>query len=233
MTKSPKETIEFFVPNEKYTLQDYIDANDTSATHHIARYLWAKEILPSSGKVLDIACGAGYGTSMLAQSNPKLDVIGIDYDQRAVDYARANYKSSNLQFFDGDIVEWKYNDGKPLKDLGEFDVIVCFDTIEHLRHREIALINLSHFLSPTGMLLFSTPAGHKSPRLNPDWEHHKIEYSPNILLNLMKRFFGKVLYPLNDSLPNIEFWDELNRTRSIYPKLANPLVCSLPIKYDI
>lgn len=228
MQKDLAETSEFFIPKKGYEIEDYIKANDISGVHHLARYMWAQTILPRQGKVLDIACGAGYGTHMLALANPNLEVVGVDYDPRAIEFAKANYTASNLSFCSGNLVEWVYPDGTPL---GEFNVIVSFDTIEHLLHREIALVNFAENLSADGILLFSTPCGHDKPLLNPAWEHHKIEYGANILLNIMSRFFSRILYPDNGSLPNQDFWVKLNLNRNIYWNRMNPIVCSEPVKY--
>jgi SAM-dependent methyltransferase len=225
--KNINETPEFFVPGNGLRIEDYIDLNDISGVHHLARYAWASTILPQQGRLLDIACGAGYGTHMLALENPNLQVTGVDYDPRAIEHAKSNYSASNLTFNVGNLIEWNYLDGRVL---GEFDVIISFDTIEHLLHREIALINLAENLSSEGILLFSTPSGHASPLLNPAWEHHKIEYSANLLLNLMSRFFGTVRYPDNGTLPNQEYWIGLNSGRNIYLNMMNPIVCSDPIK---
>lgn len=227
MEKDLNETSEFFTPKEGWSIENYIEADEISGVHHLARYAWANTILPPQGRLLDIACGAGYGTYSLALQHPDLEIIGIDYDERAIEYARSNYLASNLKFEIGNLVEWKYKNGDIL---GEFDIIVSFDTLEHLLHREIALINFAENLSQEGVLLFSTPSGHVDPLLNPGWEHHKIEYSANVLLNLMSRFFQTVQYPDNGSLPNNEFWLKLNSSQNIYWNRMNPIVCSDPIK---
>jgi 2-polyprenyl-3-methyl-5-hydroxy-6-metoxy-1,4-benzoquinol methylase len=225
--KDLNETTEFFTPKEGWSIENYIEANDRSGTHHLARYAWANTILPESGKLLDIACGAGYGAYTLALQHPDLEIYGIDYDERAIEYAKENYQAPNLKFELGNIVEWKYFNGA---NLGVFDIIISFDTIEHLLHREIALINFAENLSKNGILLFSTPCGHAEPLLNPGWEHHKIEYSANVLLNLFSRFFRVVKYPDNNSLTNYDFWLKLNTPTPIYLNRMNPIVCSDPIK---
>jgi 2-polyprenyl-3-methyl-5-hydroxy-6-metoxy-1,4-benzoquinol methylase len=229
MNKDILETIEFFVPTPNKSLEDYIKEGNASAIHHLARYTWVQTLLPATGRVLDIACGAGYGSYLLATANPALEVIGVDYDLRAIEFAKSNYVASNLCFFKGDLVEWTFEDGSQL---GSYDVIVCFDTIEHLLHREVALINLAQNLHSNGLLIFSTPSGHTKPLLNPGWEHHKIEYSGNLLLNLIRRFFGEVLFPDNGSLPNLAFWLALNENKNIYWNRMNPLVCTKPIKFS-
>ena len=65
---------------------------------HIHRYLWAKQF--SHGKrVLDIACGEGYGSEVLARSAAQ--VIGVDLSKDAVVHASRKYLGQNLEFLIG------------------------------------------------------------------------------------------------------------------------------------
>lgn len=230
--KDTAESSEFFCPDPTLTVQDYLAKGDRTAVHHIARYQWAAALLTQqqSGRILDVACGAGYGSHMLAVSNPALTIVGVDYDERAIEIARRRYAAPNLRFLVGDIVRWCDSNGNSL---GSFEAVVSFDTIEHLLHREIALVNIAENVNASGSLVLSTPCGHQKPVLNPGWEHHKIEYSGPYLYNVLARYFREVLYPDNRSLPQMEFWDELNRSQSIYWNRMNPLVCRKPIQFGM
>ena len=230
--KDTSETTEFFCPGPDLTIRDCIANGQITALHHLARYRWASEVLEglSSGPVLDIACGAGYGSYMMAMFNPSLSFFGVDYDARAIEIARSRYTAGNLSFHVGDIVTWCDADGKAL---GKFGCVVSLETIENLLHREIALINVAENLQPTGTLILSTPSGHKQPVLNPSREHHKIEYSGAYLFNLVSRYFAEVSYPENRSLPYMDFWDELNRDRQVYFNRMSPLVCRKPIQFGL
>lgn len=237
---------EFFVPLQGLKLDHYLEniPGETSspkekrlhkqAVHHLARYNWAVQVLQqfSGERVLDVACGAGYGTYLLAQALPEIQFVGGDYDHRAVQHASENYGAlPNLTYQALDMVSWESLDGTAL---GTFDRIVSFDTLEHLSFREIALINIAERLTDDGILLLSTPCGHANNKLNPDWEHHKIEYSHIYLVNLMKRFFSDVRTPEKNDLPLIEFWRSVvNRSHPLYLNKANPLFCRNPIKYGL
>jgi len=246
MKKDIEETIEHFIPSEGLYVETYINKSLASnpspkeerlkkqAIHHLARYHWAARVLKNSppGRVLDIACGAGYGSFILAQTLPNHTIIGGDYDIRAVEYANKTYCSYNLAYENLDVVTWKHvtND----KHMGNFDYIVSFDTIEHLFHREISLVNFSEFLEKNGMLLFSTPCGRRENLLNPGWEHHKIEYSFKYLYNIMKRFYKDVMIPDNNSLPELDYWkDIINKDEQRYLLRANPMVCKNPISHTL
>jgi len=226
--KKTSETCEFFVPDIKLKLKNYIQTENIQAIHHLGRYEWAVRVIENipHKKILDIACGSGFGSHMIASHFSSSDVIGVDYDQRAVDMAKNRYDLTNLKYAKGNIVTWKFEDGC----LGKFDVIVSFDTIEHLLHREIALKNIVNNLSDSGLLLISTPCGHSESLLNPGWEHHKIEYSNSDLYDLLKRYFKNVYRADDDNLPALDYWkDVINKDRIRYDNRMNPLVCSGPI----
>lgn len=226
--KRREETIEFWVPKGSLDVRDYIKQDHKQGIHHLGRYTWALPVVKGRTRILDIACGAGYGSKLMADAHPDCEVVGVDYDERAVAHARANYKAPNLRYEAGNMVRWETNDGASL---GQFDCIVSFDTIEHLLHREIALINFAENLTPDGILLISTPCGKAQDLLNPGWEHHKIEYSSFSLHNLLRRFFGNVLHTGDQTLPNQSFWDTvINSDQPRYLNRMNPAVCVQPIQ---
>lgn len=226
--KDRESTIEFWIPKGGLDVRKYIEHEHKQGIHHLGRYTWAIPVVEGCRRILDIACGAGYGSKLLADAHPDAEIVGVDYDERAIDHARKTYEGKNLSYRVGNVVTWREGDGKPL---GRFDAIVSFDTIEHLLHREIALLELAENLSPDGMLLLSTPCGKPDDKLNPGWEHHKIEYSYHSLQNLLRRFFGTVLHTGDGSLPNQAFWDDvINRDKPRYLNRMNPVVCLQPIQ---
>jgi SAM-dependent methyltransferase len=114
---------------------------------HRARYLFAQRF--SSGKkVLDAACGAGYGSALLAR-NARM-VLGVDVAREAVEYARLHYRSPSLAFAQSDCL------ALPCP-AAHFDLIVAFEIIEHLRDPDAFLQELRRVLHPSGVLLLSTP----------------------------------------------------------------------------
>jgi SAM-dependent methyltransferase len=230
VNKNPQETIEYWVPKGGLDVRTYVEHEHKQGIHHLGRYTWAIPIVEGKKRIIDIACGAGYGSKLLADAHPNTEVIGVDYDERAIEYARKTYSAPNLRFESGNVVEWNTRRGAPL---GRFDCVLSFDTIEHLLHREIALINFAENLTPEGCLLLSTPCGKAKNLLNPGWEHHKIEYSFYSLHNLLRRFFSTVLHTQDKSLPNQHFWDTIiNGDKPRYLNRMNPVVCMHPIQLD-
>ena len=222
--------VEFYVPARGTDFKKYLLDDDIIGLHHLSRYEWAVRVLRDRKPrcIIDVACGAGYGSHMLADNIPCASVSGCDYDPRSAIFARDHYQANNLNFVTGDIVTWCDSDGVSL---GKFDAIVTFDTIEHVEHREIALLSLCRNLADDGAMLFSTPSAHRQNLLKPSWEHHKIEYCAQDLSDLMRRFFRVVLSPADSDFPHRAFWsDEVNGASQRYPNIANPLFCQGPIR---
>jgi 2-polyprenyl-3-methyl-5-hydroxy-6-metoxy-1,4-benzoquinol methylase len=116
---------------------------------HWHRYAFALQF--AAGKrVLDAACGEGYGSSLLARRAAR--VTGVDIDPSSIEHARARYGvgSDRLAFQVGDVSAL---DLPP----ASFDLIVSFETLEHLEAQEQMLAGFARLLAPDGLLLISSP----------------------------------------------------------------------------
>ena len=96
------------------------------AHEHYLRYLFAMQFCVGKD-VLDIASGEGYGSSMLGQVAGT--VHGTDLLAEAVDYATQHYSSDSIRFSVGDARQIPHADAS-------FDVVVSFETIEHIAEHE-------------------------------------------------------------------------------------------------
>ncbi|SER13588.1 class I SAM-dependent methyltransferase [Piscibacillus halophilus] len=121
---------------------------------HIARYQFALNYL--SGRVLDLSCGAGYGTHMIAKQRKKhiSEVIGLDLDQEIIDYAKNEYYHPQSTYEVADAT-----DPNLINRFGTFDCIVSFETIEHIEDEKSIINNYHRLLKPGGTLIVSTPFG--------------------------------------------------------------------------
>jgi ubiquinone/menaquinone biosynthesis C-methylase UbiE len=128
------ERLETFIQNE-------------STIEHLHRYALAMEL--AAGKtVLDIACGEGYGTALL--SGKADHVTGMDIDKPTIDKAIARYKKDNIRF------EIAATEKIPSPD-HSYDLVVSFETLEHVDDQDAMLKEIKRVLKPGGILLLSTP----------------------------------------------------------------------------
>ncbi|TFB13222.1 class I SAM-dependent methyltransferase [Filobacillus milosensis] len=121
---------------------------------HIARYQFALNYL--YGRVLDLSCGAGYGTHMIAKRRKKQvdEVIGLDLDPDIIKYAKQEYYHPKTNYEIADATDSNLKDA-----YGQFDCIVSFETIEHIENEQAILDNYYNLLKPGGTLIVSTPFG--------------------------------------------------------------------------
>ncbi len=117
------------------------------AYEHWHRYAWASRLV-AGRRVVDAACGEGYGSAMLCQH--AASVIGFDLDQESIDHADRRYQASNLEFRQADCTRL------PLAD-ASVDVVVSFETLEHLEAQDALLAEFRRVLTPDGFLLLSSP----------------------------------------------------------------------------
>lgn len=94
---------------------------------HRARYHFAARMLKPASRVIDFACGVGYGSAILADAGHF--VIGRDNDEEALEYARVNYGHDRGGFLHADA----NNLAPHVPGLGEFDAAVCFEALEHIK----------------------------------------------------------------------------------------------------
>jgi 2-polyprenyl-3-methyl-5-hydroxy-6-metoxy-1,4-benzoquinol methylase len=217
---------EHFVPGRGANLQDAIRSGERDPVHHLIRYEWAARCLAEwpVRSLLDLATGSGYGAHEVASRLPSARVIGVDYDEAAVEHARSRYARPNLEYRVGDATRWAETIGPE-----RFDVIVSFDMIEHVMHREIMMEDLVRHLSPGGMLLLSTPCGELETNLHPSWAHHRIEYSAASLYDFLRRYFAVIVRPEDPAFPHRDVFDLLAEGPVDYFLKMNPVVCREPI----
>lgn len=89
--------------------------------HHMMRYAWAIQFTYAK-EVVDLGCGAGYGSFMLSWGAKR--VMGVDKDKNTVAFARENFRAKNLLFEVGDVTSAVY----------QGTAYVAFEVLEHLQH---------------------------------------------------------------------------------------------------
>src|SRR5262245_29365853 len=112
---------------ERLNLTSKVTYNASEAAIHMARYQLAAPYCPGK-RVLDVACGEGYGANTLKQLGA-LAVDGVDSSPQAITNAQALFPSHDVRFHlhDAEKVDELFSNET-------FDVIVSLETIEHLRN---------------------------------------------------------------------------------------------------
>ena len=116
---------------------------------HLERYRYSAS-QQAGGRVLDIACGVGYGTRLLADECDNLsEVVGVDLSGSAIAYADEHYKRDGVNFVNSDALSFV--------DSELFDGVVSLETIEHLPEPDEFLDNVTKLLRVGGTFVASVP----------------------------------------------------------------------------
>jgi SAM-dependent methyltransferase len=166
---------------------------------HWHRYAFAARLAPGR-RVLDAACGEGYGAALLARAASS--VLGLDLSEEAVAHASSRYASERLRFERADVAALDH-----LAD-GSFDLIVSFETLEHLAEQDALLRGFARLLAPGGVLMISTPdkrnysdrTGYRNPHHVKELQRDEFErllsaHFPARRLFAQKLLFQSVLWP--------------------------------------
>jgi ubiquinone/menaquinone biosynthesis C-methylase UbiE len=148
---------------------------------HIARYLFATKFVEEK-LVLDVACGTGYGTALLAEKAYR--AVGIDISKEAIIHCKKVYKEDSVCFLNMDCTSLAFPNEI-------FDSIVSFETIEHIYDPEKFVKELYRVLKPGGQVLISTPNRdlYKVYNKNKVNRHHIHEFDASEFQKLMGSYF--------------------------------------------
>ena len=156
-------------------------------SEHLARYQYLDQFIKDK-IVLDIACGSGYGTDMLAKSAK--EAYGVDISPDAIQHANEHYSATNLHFQQGAAGKSDFPDNF-------FDVVVTYETIEHLTVAVAKeyLADIFRVLKAGGQLFVSTPnrrvvSPNSTFSLVSDFHTH--EYTEDELVSFIEQFGFKV-----------------------------------------
>jgi len=190
---------------------------------HWHRYAFARRLVAGK-RVLDCACGEGYGSALL--SDAAGEVVGVDIDDASIAHARERYGArTNLRYEKGDATALDFPAAR-------FDVVVCFETLEHVEKQAELLAGFARVLTDDGILLISSPDKHEySEVAGFKNEFHVRELYRDELLDLLKphfpslRLYGQKLVfssaivALDGNPGSVEAWTADREARSIAPRL--------------
>jgi ubiquinone/menaquinone biosynthesis C-methylase UbiE len=204
----------------EWTGERYVPWADDYAVayEHLHRYGFAKEFVRGK-RVLDLACGEGYGSFILSETADS--VTGIDIDDLSVRHASSRYAKDNLSFITGSITKI------PIEGESLFDVIVCFEAIEHVKEHDSLMSEVKRLLKKEGAFIVSSPNKYIYSDL-PNYKnpfHVKELYLDEFRKLLSDRFknvylYGQKVYPGSNifplfkiSKPSIDFVIEMTNSK--------------------
>lgn len=163
---------ERFVPEEM--------AGGLEEAEHLTRYVFAARHA-AGRRVLDAGCGMAYGCDVLARAGA-VAVTGVDVAQAPLDAAAPHREP---------VVKLQRGDLRALTGIQDasFDLVVCFEVLEHVAEQEAVLDELTRVLAPGGLLVVSSPNRDTYPEGNP---HHVRELIPSELNELLAARFAHV-----------------------------------------
>ena len=179
---SSEESIESVSDASEFNLERVLPNDERTKflfQEHTIRYLFASQFTTSKS-VLDAACGSGYGSAILSKSGAT-KVVGIDNSSEAIEYCEKNYKKENLEFK-------KDNCEKITLDT-TFDVVVSFETIEHLKFQDNFLTEVKRVLKDDGIFIVSTPNTDTYPSDNP---FHYKEFTESEFKLFLGKYFSNI-----------------------------------------
>lgn len=153
------------------------------AAIHVARYALARNLCRGK-KVLDVACGEGYGSRLLLNWGAA-EVVGVDISADAIESAHRNFQTNGIRYLCGDAQKVDQ-----LLEGEKFDLIISIETIEHLERPHDFLAAISQLRANDAAVLLSCPN---------DWW-----YYPNIdegnRYHIRKYFYGEFIELVSEAL---------------------------------
>lgn len=158
---------------------------------HLHRYFLARSLVGGLD-VLDVACGEGYGSALLAQV--ARSVTGLDYDADAVAHACAAFSGPETEFVQGSATAMPFAEAS-------FDAVVSFETIEHFAGHDEFLAEIRRVLRPGGLLIASSPdkTFYSAPGMRPN-PFHVRELTRAEFFGLLQRNFSHVTHLLQRAM---------------------------------
>lgn len=159
---------------ERILINDFVKLNyGVALEEHLCRYRFSQKFVKNK-RVLDAACGAGFGSKML-QAAGASHVLGIDIDEACLENARKTYGHDQISYTYGNVNKLELEDKS-------FDIIVSFETIEHIDDGSVWIKESARLLKDDGFFIVSTPNRNLSNAgayfvEKPLNHYHKYEYT--------------------------------------------------------
>lgn len=150
--------------------------------HYYLRKVLKRLISSPINSVLEIGCGIGTFTSLLAKTYPNTSITGIDISSKNIELAGKRLVGKRFSFFTKDITE-------RISDLQQYDLIVLGDVLEHvpIQTYDVVFENLSKFCKPNSFVFINIP--------HPEIIHYLRNNKPELLQIIDQPVTQDVLLP--------------------------------------
>ena len=151
---------------------------------HRSRYQFARKFVEGK-RVLDIACGTGFGEQILVDGGAA-SIVALDFSHEALQTTR-NLNTSNTHVARADGTCLPFADGT-------FDVVTSFETVEHINNYQCFVGDLRRVLKDEGVMIMSTPNAYYTRPVNgkPSNPFHVYEFTPEEFGALLRNSFSSV-----------------------------------------
>jgi len=183
-----------------YSLDDLNFYRDSIHNNFLSVY---NDGVQGCSQVLDVGCGTGFITNLLAIKNSKIKFDAVDFSD-SIDYARrfgVKNKIKNVNYFKEDFFNF-YSEQK-------YDCIVCNGVIHHMPDYKIAIEKIKNMIKPNGKLILGVynsygktvkklvPVKYRSELLRTDQEDvpYEVSFTNDEFLNYFPEFTVNVIYP--------------------------------------
>jgi len=170
----------------------------------LARYKFAAKMMRQCRSILEVGCGEGLGAMLLVRDTPAR-VLGVDFDQAQIDYARAQVQphgNGRLGFACGDFAE-------ATQGAGPFDGLLSLDVIEHVHPDDepAFLDNCVSALAPGAVAVIGTPSLASDAFASPPSRagHINLFDPERFVATLETRFSHVFLFSMNDEMVHTGF----------------------------
>ena len=182
--EAPREGIELTYTGERHmTGQQGIDLS-LGHIDHMIRYASVSPFVVGK-RVLDTACGSGYGSQFLALQGADR-VVGVDIDPATIEYAQRCHSHPRVTYLRADA------HAVPELEEASFDLIASFETIEHVERPRDFLLELRRVLRPGGQCFISCPNDYRpSPWIS---EFHVNRFTFREFRDLIVVVFGEAIF---------------------------------------
>lgn len=190
-----------------YTLDDLKFYDDLLGNKFLLPY---DNKITGNEQILDIGCGTGFITNLIARRHPGVSIDAVDFSD-SIDYAQAFGQQNNItnvNYFKQDFLEWATSK--------KYDIIISNGVLHHIERYADAINKAKNLLQPTGIAVLGiyNSYGKKAKKL------FNINYRNQLL------YLDQEQAPYETSFTHREFMSYFPdySLESVYPGIGNQLV---------